>query len=240
VGHKPYVTAKLCHLQYPSIATPRFQYNNLEKLMKALNKITIPLLTTLALSLAMSPNALAQDLDLGPLAPLIGKWKTVDDGVDMAPGRTDSDVGEGGPAVEPFYETRTFEVAATAVNASDQSLTAVYYKAEVFRRRDDAKFHDQRGYLLYDKKNNMVYNTFCVPRGVCVVAEGEAGSQMSLAAPDRGIGESTYMSENATTTSFSMSMDISPDTFTYTQTTGLNIYGKDFPHTDSATLEKLP
>ena len=70
--------------------------------MKILNKITIPLLTTLSLSLALPQTALAQDLDLGPLAPLIGKWKTVEPGVDVAPGRTDSTVGEGSPAVEPF------------------------------------------------------------------------------------------------------------------------------------------
>jgi len=208
--------------------------------MNILNKITIPLLTTLSLSFALPQSALAQDLDLGPLAPLIGQWKTVEPGVDMAPGRTGSTVGEGGPAVEQFYEIRTFEVAADAVNASDQYLVAIYYKQEVFRTRDDAKFHDQRGYLIYDKKNNMVYNSYCVPRAVCVVAEGTAGSKMTLTAPQRGVAESTYMNEKATTTSFSMTIDISPDTFSYTQTTGLKIYGKDFPHTDSAILKKLP
>ena len=56
--------------------------------MKILNKITIPLLTTLSLALALPHTALAKDFDLGPLAPLIGKWKTVDSGVDVAPGRT--------------------------------------------------------------------------------------------------------------------------------------------------------
>jgi hypothetical protein len=47
------------------------------------------------------------------------------------------------------------------------------------------------------------------------------------------------MTENATTESFSMTMDIGEDTFTYTQNTNLNIYGKEFPHTDSATLKKV-
>jgi len=32
------------------------------------------------------------------------------------------------------------------------SITALYYKQEVFRKRDNGKFHDQRGYLIYDKK----------------------------------------------------------------------------------------
>jgi hypothetical protein len=208
--------------------------------MKILHKLTIPLFTTLSLSLAMPQTTLAQNLDLGPLAPLIGKWKTVEPGVDVAPGRTGSAVGEGAPSVEAFYETRTFEVAADAVNASDQYLVAIYYNQEVFRKRDNAKFHDQRGYLIYDKKNNMVYNSFCVPRAVCVVAEGKAGSKMTLTAPQRGVAESSYMNKKATTTAFTMSMDIGSDTFTYTQTTSLKIYGKDFAHTDSATLKKLP
>ncbi|WP_339674043.1 heme-binding beta-barrel domain-containing protein [Dasania marina] len=208
--------------------------------MKILNKITTSLFITLALSLTLPQTALAKDFDLGPLAPLIGKWKTVESGIDLAPGRTDSTVGEGSPAVEPFYEIRTFEVAADAVNASDQYLVAIYYKQEVFRKRDDAKFHDQRGYLIYDKKNNMVYNSYCIPRAVCIVAEGKAGSKMTLTAPQRGIAESSYMNAKATTTSFSMTIDISSDTLIYSQTTGLKIYGKDFPHTDSATLKKLP
>jgi hypothetical protein len=208
--------------------------------MKTLNKITAPLITLLSLTFTGPEIAFAQDLDLGPLAPLIGKWKTIDSGVDMAPGRKDSTVGKGGPAVEPFYEIRTFEVSADAVNASEQSLVAIYYKQEVFRQRDDAKFHDQRGYLIYDKKNNMVYNSYCVPRAVCVVAEGKAGNKMTLTAPGRGIAESSFMNKTATTTSFSMTIDIGLDTLTYSQITGLNIYGKDFPHTDSATLKKLP
>ncbi|WP_269321098.1 heme-binding beta-barrel domain-containing protein [Thalassolituus oleivorans] len=106
----------------------------------------------------------------------------------------------------------------------------MYYKQEVFRQRDDAKFHDQRGYLIYDKKNQMVYNSYCVPRAVCVVAEGKAGTKMTLTAPSRGIAESAYMTTNATTQAFSMTIEIGQDTFSYTQTTKLSSYGKDFSY----------
>jgi hypothetical protein len=129
-------------------------------------------------------------------------------GVDIAPGRTNSVAGEGSPAVEPFYEVRTFEAAGNAVNASDQFLLAIYYKQEVFGQRDDAKFHDQRGYLLYDKKNQMVYSSYCIPREVCVVAEGKAGEKMTLTAPEGYITQSSYMAENAITQTFSMTMEI--------------------------------
>ena len=212
--------------------------------MKTCKSIRAMLLTSITLLISCNGFAATQETDYGPLQPLIGSWKSVTwnsvRGVDVAPGRTDSDVGQGGQAVEPFYEVRTFEPAGGAVNASDQSLVAIYYKQEVFRKRDDAKFHDQRGYLIYDKENKMVYNTFCVPRNTCVVAEGKAGKKMKLTASDRGIAESAYMTDNASTQAFSMTLEIGADTLSYSQTTELNIYGKKgFIHTDSAKLEKM-
>lgn len=207
--------------------------------MKTFRSLPVILLTSITLSMSFNGFAAAEEPDFGPLQPLIGSWKTVSPGVDLAPGRTDSAAGQGSQAVEPFYEVRTFEAAADAVNASDQSLVAIYYKQEVFRQRDDAKFHDQRGYLIYDKENQMVYNSYCVPRAVCVVAEGKAGKKMTLTAPDRGISESSYMNENATTQAFSMTMDIGANTLSYAQTTKLNIYGKDFIHTDAAKLKRV-
>ncbi len=207
--------------------------------MKTFRHLPAIALTAITFSLSCTTSAFAQDLDFGPLQPLIGTWKSVNPGVDVAPGRTGSAVGEGGTSIEPYYEVRTFEAAADAVNASDQSLVALYYKQEVFRQRDDAKFHDQRGYLIYDKKNQMVYNSFCVPRAVCVVAEGKAAAKMTLTAPPRGIAESSYMNKNATSQAYSMTLDIAADTLSYTQTTQLKIYGKDFSHTESATLEKV-
>lgn len=195
--------------------------------------------TSLSLLLPVAHSASAAEMDLGPLKPLIGTWKSQASGVDVAPGKTGSAAGQGAAAVEPFYEVRTFEVAADAVNASSQNLVAVYYKQEVFREKDDVKFHDQRGYLIYDKENQVVYNTFCIPRATCVVAEGKAAAKMTLNSAKKGIAESSFMAENASTESFSMTMDIGDDTFTYTQNTNLNIYGQKFPHTDGATLKKV-
>ncbi|MEZ9314764.1 heme-binding beta-barrel domain-containing protein [Vibrio lentus] len=179
-------------------------------------------------------------MDFGPLAKLVGTWKSVETGgVDISPGQKGTDVGAGGPAVTPFYEVMTFEVAADATNASDQYLVALYYKQEVFRKADDSKFHDQRGYFIYDQKNQIVYNSYCVPRTTCVTAEGPAGDTMTLVASKRGIAESEYMTDNATTTDFTMNISISDDTLTYSQTTGLEIYDNAFAHTDSSTLVKV-
>lgn len=201
-------------------------------------------LIALTLGAALSAPALADHnmingMDFGPLAKLVGTWKSVDaGGVDIAPGQEASAVGKGGPAVTPFYEVMTFEVAADATNASDQYLVALYYKQEVFRKADHSKFHDQRGYLIYDQENQMVYNSFCVPRTTCVTAEGAAGDTMTLTAAKRGIAESEYMTDNATTTDFTMNLSISEQQLTYSQTTTLDIYGRPFAHTDSSTLVK--
>ena len=68
-------------------------------------------------------------LDYGPLVGLIGTWKSAHNGpgVDVAPGQADSKVGEGNPAVSPYYETITYTPAGEAVNASKQHLAALYY-----------------------------------------------------------------------------------------------------------------
>jgi len=200
------------------------------------------LATSLLASILIPPVHAAGEgssLDFGPLAPLIGTWKSVEAGIDVAPGQEGSSVGKGGPAVEQFTEVITFEPAADATNASDQYLTALYYKQEVFKKSDGSKFHDQRGYLIYDKKNQIVYNSFCVPRATCVVAEGKAGEKMTLVANSDAVAESKFMKENASTTGFSFTIEISDEILSYSQVTNLEIYGKPFAHSDSSKLKKV-
>ncbi|CAM3160782.1 hypothetical protein [Moritella viscosa] len=82
-------------------------------------KITLLVLISLS-SVSFIQNARAVDLDLGPLTNLIGTWESTKfGGVDVAPGQAGSKVGKGGPAVEPYYETITFEPAADATNTSE-------------------------------------------------------------------------------------------------------------------------
>jgi len=183
----------------------------------------------------------AASLDFGPLAGLIGSWEsTATGGVDVAPAQANTPLGEGAPAVEPYYETFTFEVAADATNASQQYLTAIYYKQEVFRKSDNQKFHDQRGYLIYDKANKMVYNSFCIPRAVCIVAEGKAGNTINFETKLEGVAESQFMTEKDRTTKFTMSLDMSKkDILTYSQATTMHVYGKPFTHTDGGTLKRV-
>ncbi|WP_261817084.1 FABP family protein [Vibrio gallicus] len=203
--------------------------------------LLIALAATLPFSaIADHDHTVIDGLDFGPLAQLVGHWESnASGGVDISPAQTGTPQGEGAPAITPFYEKMTFEVAADAVNASEQTLVALYYKQEVFRKIDDTKFHDQRGYLIYDRDNQIVYNSFCVPRATCITAEGVAGADMNFKVSQRGIAESNFMLNNATTTDFSMNLKVEGDTLIYSQNTALNIYGKAFAHTDTSTLKRV-
>jgi hypothetical protein len=178
-------------------------------------------------------------LDYGPLAQLVGSWKSDSaGGMDIAPGQAGSKVGKGGVAASPFYETITFSPAGSAVNASEQNLAAMYYREQVFRKSDNKQFHDQTGYLIYDKKNQMVYDAFCIPRAVCVVADGKAGDTMTLTAGSQGIAQSPFMLKNDTTSKFTITFNISPDKLTFREEENLHVYGKPFTHMDSDSLSK--
>ena len=178
-------------------------------------------------------------LDYGPLVGLIGTWKSAPNGgVDVAPGQAGSKVGKGKRAVSPYYETITYTPAGGAVNASDQQLAALYYRQQVFAKIDNKQFHDQTGYLIYDKIGQKVYDTFCIPRGVCVVAEGAPGTTMTLKTQSQGVAQTQYMLKNDSTEVFSITFTLSGNTLKYDQTTDLQVYGKPFSHTDSDTLKK--
>jgi hypothetical protein len=176
-------------------------------------------------------------VDYGPLVGLIGTWKG-NGGVDVAPGQAGSTVGAGGPAVSPYYETITYSPVGEAVNASEQHLAALYYRQQVFQKSDNKQFHDQTGYLIYDKQGHKVYDSFCIPRGVCVVAEGASGTRMTLKTKSKGVAETQFMLKTDSTQAFSITFTLSRNTLKYHQTTDLQVYGKPFSHTDSDTLKK--
>jgi hypothetical protein len=191
---------------------------------------------------ASASSGVIAGLDYGPLVGLIGTWKSAPKGgvgVDVAPGQAGSTVGKGNPAVSPYYETIKYTPAGGAVNASEQNLTALYYRQQVFAKSDNKKFHDQTGYLIYDKKDRKVYDTFCIPRGVCVVAEGAPGTTMTLRTKSKGVAETQFMLKTDRTQAFSVTFKLSENTLKYKQKTDLQVYGKPFSHTDSDTLKKL-
>jgi hypothetical protein len=178
--------------------------------------------------------------DYGPLAALIGTWKTVPStGVDVAPGQTGSDVGKDGKAVSPFYEIVTITPNIPVTNNSAQNLVSVFYHQAVYRTTNHHHFHDQIGYLTYDKANNLVYDTSCLPRAVCFVAEGRPGNTMTLTTKREGIAQSPYLVHNDSTNAVKITLAVSGNTLKYKYETHLFVYGKPFAHADEDTLTKV-
>jgi len=179
------------------------------------------------------------DIDYGPLTGLIGSWKG-DKGMDIAP-------EPDGIEEAPYWETIDFEAAGDVTNAESQTLAVVRYHQIVRRKSNDEVFHDQIGYWMWDAASGTVSHSLAIPRAVCVVAGGaydgstnpvvlEVGAKLGDA--DWGIAQSPFMRDNAKTTAFSMKVTIDGDRLQYAETTGLDIYGRSFDHTDENELTR--
>ena len=214
------------------------------KVIAAAAALAAPITATSTPALAANP---AQNIvingkvqDYGPLTALIGTWKTdPSTGVDVAPGQTGSDVGKGGKAVSPFYEIITITPNIPETNHSDENLISVFYHQVIYRTTNNHHFHDQIGFLTYDKTNNLVYDTSCVPRGVCFVVEGPPGSTMTLTTKSQGIAQTQYLVHNDSTNSVKITLVVSGNTLKYKYETHLFVYDKPFDHTDKDTLTKV-
>ena len=129
----------------------------------------------------MGEHTVIDGVDYGPLAVLVGTWKG-DKGVDVAP-------EPDGDERNPFYETIVFEAAGDVTNAEEQTLAIVRYHQVVTRKSNDEVFHDQIGYWLWDASNNGIVETFVIPRGVGVAAEGTAAAPADAASTQTCFGE---------------------------------------------------
>lgn len=176
--------------------------------------------------------------DYGPLAPLIGTWKG-NKGTDVAPTADNSeDI--------PYYETIIFEAAGDVTNAGEQRLWVVRYHQVVQRTSDNEVFHDQIGYWTWDPEQQQVIQSLTIPRAVCVLAGGTASTttngatRLDVAAEagsdDWGIVQSPFMNSHAKTTAYRHHLTVDRNTLTYSQSTMLDIYGRQFDHTDENTL----
>lgn len=186
-------------------------------------------------------NTVIDGVDYGPLALLIGTWKG-EKGMDVAP-ESDGSVEE-----NPYYEEIVFEAAGDVDNADTQELAIVRYHQKVFRKSNDEQFHDQVGYWLWDAKAGQVINTFTIPRAVGVVAIGDFdianlkdNSALLKIATDENsaVAESPFMQQNASTKAFKMNIKVDGDKMSYSQTSYLDIYGRDFDHTDRSSLQRV-
>jgi len=187
-----------------------------------------------------APSDKNNDIDFGPLADLVGTWKG-DKGIDIAP-------EPDGTEENHYYETITVEAVGDVTNAENQTLAVVRYLQTVNRKSDDKSIHDETGYWMWDAKSQSLMHSLIIPRGVCVLAEGEAAqingtvelkASAKLDAPNWGIIQSPFMQEKASTTEYRRTIALNGDTLKYSQTMMLEIYGRTFEHTDQNELTRV-
>lgn len=178
-------------------------------------------------------------VDYGPLAHLIGNWSG-DSGMDVAP-------EPDGEAASPYYETIVIEAAGDTDNAETQELAIVHYHQVVRRKSNDKVFHNESGFYTYDADTGVITQSFVIPRGVAVIAGGQAEAtdngvvinvQAALDDNDYGIAQAPFMRDNASTQSFSHRIVVEGNELTYEETTVVDIYGRIFDHTDANTLTR--
>jgi hypothetical protein len=184
----------------------------------------------------------ADPIDYGPLAVLLGTW-TGDRGIDVAP-------EPDGPAESPFYETIHIVPAVDLDNADEQELVSVQYRQVVHRKSNGKAFHDESGYWIWEPSSGLLMQALVLPRGVGLLAGGRHdgraaadGSMLFEVAASKGgewdIVESPFMRAKARTRSFSHRIVVRGDRMSYDETTMLEIYGREFEHTDRNELRRV-
>ena len=179
-------------------------------------------------------------INYGPLKYLIGVWKG-EKGMDIAP-------EPDGTEENPYYETITFSEGGDLTNADSQVLSVLHYRRIVQRKSDDGIFHDETGYWMWDEKTNVIMHSLNIPRAVSLLAgtmlnntnysNGKLEFEVSAAIDnaDWGIIQSPFMKQKALTKSYNQKIIIEDEKMYYEETTTLDIYGKEFIHTDKNEL----
>jgi len=175
----------------------------------------------------------------GPLGPLAGEWEG-DGGLDSAYSNTAKEV-----LSTPFRERLSFKPFGPVANGL-QVLYGLDYRTAMWRGSEENPFHTEVGYWLWDADAGEVLRGFVVPRGIAVLAGGRAAADarsFTLRAarddPRYAIGENRYLSEHASTLSYSVTITVNDDgSWSYEEVTMLElaVMTEPFAHTDRNTL----
>ena len=183
------------------------------------------------------------DLDtlanLGPLAPLAGRWEGR--GEDLHP------VAEG-EEKEPYLERIDFEPIDPQANGP-QLLYGLRYHVFITKVGEQETFHDQVGYWLWEPATGMLMQTLAIPRGQVVLAGGRAtpdAREFELVAraddPCFGIRSAPFLEHAFRTIEYRIKVSVHPDgNWSYEEDTVMEVRGRTEPfhHTDRSTLIRL-
>jgi hypothetical protein len=108
-------------------------------------------------------------------------------------------------------------------------------------------FHTEVGYWLWDAATGEVVRGFVVPSGITVLAGGTADAGVAeftlsaeLGHPQYPIGENRYLTQNAGSLTYRVTITVGTGTWSYDETTmpKMNEFETPFPHTDHNTLHR--
>lgn len=182
--------------------------------------------------------------ELGPLEPLAGEWEG-NVGVDLSYHNKEDETAETG-----YFEKAWFR-PIPVVESGKQALYGLNYKMTAWRHGEEEMdpFHDEVGYILWDATDGQVMRCFAVPRGIAILAGGDAQpGDRSLTfssepgSPNYGLLQNKYLSQRAASGSFVSTFMFNDDgTLSYTSDLVLKLAatGAEMHHTDRNTLKKV-
>ncbi|HWZ65071.1 MAG TPA: heme-binding beta-barrel domain-containing protein [Steroidobacteraceae bacterium] len=177
---------------------------------------------------------------LGPLRRLAGIWESAL-GIDINP-KAD------GPQRREYSERIELQPIDAQSNGP-QLLYGLRYHTRILAPEEEATFHDQTGYWLWEPATGLVIQTLSIPRGQVAIASGHASpdaTELVLTAErgrtDYGICSTSFLEYAFRTDSYRIEVVFNPDgTWSYVLDTVLMVHGRDQPflHRDCNTLRKV-
>jgi hypothetical protein len=181
---------------------------------------------------------------LGPLTPLVGEWEG-DAGIDLSYHNKDDLTGE-----TTYFEKAWFRPIPIQENGR-QELWGLNYGMTAWRHGEEAMdpFHDEVGFLLWDKARGEIMRAVVFGRGIAILAGSSAKLHDKILTFDAkqgathyGVLQNKYLLERAEIRNFKSSFTINDDgTFSYTSDLLLKLAatGGEMHHTDRNTLHRV-
>ena len=185
----------------------------------------------------VDPDTLA---NLGPLRRLAGIWEGRK-GVDINP-------KVAGPERREYTERIELQPIDYQLNGP-QLFYGLRYHTHVLATDEDATFHDQVGYWLWEPATGLILQTVAIPRGQVAIAAGHAApdaSSLVLTAKrgdtEYGICSTGFLEQAFRTDSYRIEVTFNADGgWSYVQETILLVRGRTqpFEHRDVNTFAKV-
>lgn len=187
------------------------------------------------------PSTILGPQKLGPLTPLVGEWEG-DVGVDLSYHNQDDETSK-----TSYFEKADFKPIPIQENGK-QVLWGLRYSMTAWRHGEEAMdpFHDEIGFLLWDKTNKQVIRNVVFGRGIAILAGSTADPRDRVlhfdakpGDPSYGILQNRYLMERAEIRDFTSTFTINDNgTFSYTSDLLLRLAatGEEMHHTDENTL----